>query len=235
MAKDASMSAWNRKRCSDMGKWIRRTIIAFVILFIFMIAWQWRQLSKKQEYRQEALLYFREEDYSKSIRYLKRGLRKHTLFSGKLDDDMRCYLAESYFRLEEYDKAAVIYDDLIGSQDNNALYYRLKGESCARQKKYEEAVKTYKKGFEKTGDTGFLLEQTQINIIRGDYEQALECVEQGIKADRKNKADFLFEKIALYEKELDYQKAYEAAREYTELYPDDERGRREYIFLSTRI
>ena len=47
--------------------------------------------------------------------------------------------------------------------------------------------------------------------------------------------DFMYGKIVIYEKAQEYDRAYEAAKKYVELYPDDEAGKKEYIFLSTRI
>lgn len=216
-------------------KWIIRTVIVLAALTCGIGVYHWRQLSVKQSLRDEALLYFHEEDYTKSIRYLKKALKKHTLFSGDLDDDMRCYLAESYFRLEEYDKAEVVYDDLIGSDDSNALYYLLKGESCLKREDYDKAAKTFKTGWKMTKDTRFLLKEADIYIREGKFKKALSCIDRGIEADSGNNADFLFQKIIICEKQLDYQGAYEAAEDYIEQYPDDERAKREYIFLSTRI
>ena len=45
----------------------------------------------------------------------------------------------------------------------------------------------------------------------------------------------MYGKIVIYEKAEAYDKAYEAAQKYVELYPDDEAGKKEYTFLSTRI
>ena len=45
----------------------------------------------------------------------------------------------------------------------------------------------------------------------------------------------MYVKIVIYKKAEAYDKAYEAAKKYVELYPDDEAGKKEYTFLSTRI
>ena len=44
----------------------------------------------------------------------------------------------------------------------------------------------------------------------------------------------MIKKVTLYEKTLDYDKAYEAAVDYTKLYPDDKKMAREVTFLKTR-
>ena len=39
----------------------------------------------------------------------------------------------------------------------------------------------------------------------------------------------MYGKIVIYEKAQEYDRAYEAAKKYVELYPDDEAGKKEYI------
>ena len=58
------------------------------------------------------MLYFKEEDYSKTISYLGQALKLQSVFAGKLDLDMTCYLAESHYQLKEYDEAEKIVDIL---------------------------------------------------------------------------------------------------------------------------
>ena len=41
--------------------------------------------------------------------------------------------------------------------------------------------------------------------------------------------------VAYYEKNIDYDKAYELASQLVETYPDYEDAQREYEFLSTRV
>ena len=49
-----------------------------------------------------ALLYFKEEDYSKTISYLEEALKRKSVFAREIDLDMTCYLAESHYQLKEY-------------------------------------------------------------------------------------------------------------------------------------
>ena len=50
-----------------MRKIIIRVAIAAVILLAGIGVFQWHNYQQKVEYRKEALLYFKEEDYSKTI------------------------------------------------------------------------------------------------------------------------------------------------------------------------
>ena len=86
-----------------MRKIIIRVVIAAVILLAGIGVFQWHNYQQKVEYRKEALLYFKEEDYSKTISYLGQALKLQSVFAGKLDLDMTCYLAESHYQLKEYE------------------------------------------------------------------------------------------------------------------------------------
>ena len=67
------------------------------------------------------------------------------------------------------------------------------------------------------------------------YEDALNYVLKGLALeDVSAMKQLMLKKVTLYEKTVDYNKAYEAAIEYTKLYPEDEKMKREVIFLSTR-
>ena len=73
-----------------MRKIIIRVAIIVVILLAGTGVFQWHNYQKKIEYRKEALLYFKEEDYSKTISYLEEALKRHSIFAGELDLDMTC-------------------------------------------------------------------------------------------------------------------------------------------------
>ena len=71
-----------------MRKIIIRVVIAAVILLAGIGVFQWHNYQQKVEYRKEALLYFKEEDYSKTISYLGQALKLQSVFAGKLDLDI---------------------------------------------------------------------------------------------------------------------------------------------------
>ena len=110
-----------------MGKIIRRTLIVFLLVALAAGYFQWNAYGQKTELREEALLYFKEEDYSKTIKYLQQALDKKSLFSEKIDHDMKCYMAESYYQLGLYEEAEEIYDQLLKSSQKEKKYYLLKG------------------------------------------------------------------------------------------------------------
>ena len=75
----------------------------------------------------------------------------------------------------------------------------------------------------------------EIYVEKQNYDKALKYVQKGIDQGGETKADFMYGKNVIYEKAEAYDKAYEAAKKYVELYRDDEAGKKEYTFLSTRI
>ena len=167
--------------------------------------------------------------------YLEEALKRQSVFAREIDLDMTCYLAESHYQLKEYDKAEKIYNKLINNDSKNAQYYMLKGECVAKSGDAQGAVKVYEQGWNHTQDTDFLEKICEIYVEKQNYDKALKYVQKGIEQGGETKADFMYGKIVIYEKAEAYDKAYEAAKKYIELYPDDEAGKKEYTFLSTRI
>ena len=218
-----------------MGKIIRRTLIVFLLVALAAGYFQWNAYGQKTELREEALLYFKEEDYSKTIKYLQQALDKKSLFSEKIDHDMKCYMAESYYQLGLYEEAEEIYDQLLKSSQKEKKYYLLKGRCFQAEEKYDEAVKTFEAGYEKTQESEFLKRICDLYMEQGEYDQALVYAEKGIQAGGESKKELMYQKVIIYEKSQDYQAAYDAVSEYCELFPEYKNAEKEMVFLSTRI
>ena len=226
-----------------MIKVIARILLVLLVVGGAFVFFEYRQYNNKVEKREEALQYFKDEDYAQSIRLLEEALEDKNLFSEKIDKDMKCYLAESYCLFQEYDKASELYDQMIEANPRQVSYYILQGEcqtaaGDAADKKieyYQAAQKTYERGYEKTGDLDFLKRLCQLCLDVKNYDAALSYADQGIKEGGDRAGEFLYCKIVIYEKEQDYESAYRAAAEYVKAYPEDEKGKKEYAFLSTRV
>ena len=225
-----------------MIKVIARILLIMILAGGVFVFFQYRQYNDKVEKREEALQYFKDEDYAQSIRLLENALEEKNIFSREIDEDIRCYLAESYYLFQEYDKASRLYEQMIHDNPRKASCYILQGEcqtaaGDAAGKKteyYEAARQTYEQGYEKTGDTDFLKRLCQLCLDVGKYPSAITYADRGIKDGGDRTADFHYYKIVIYEKAQDYEAAYRTAAEYVELYPDDQKGQKEYTFLSTR-
>lgn len=218
-----------------MSNIIRRTILVVLLVLLAVGYFQWNAFQQKTELREEALLYFKEEDYSKTIQYLGQALDKKSVFGNKIDQDMRCYMAESYYQLEQFDKAEEVYDQLLKSSEKEMKYYLLKGRCYQAEEKYDKAVEVFENGYEKTGDSEFLKQICDLYLEQGEYEQALAYADKGIKAGGDSKKELMYQKVIIFEKSQDYQAAYDAVCEYCELFPDDANAEKEMVFLSTRI
>ncbi len=80
--------------------------------------------------------------------------------------------------------------------------------------------------------------QNQLGICKmqmNDYEAALAAFEAGLASEDKTCMQTLkYNEIAAYEKLCQFQKAAALMESYLQLYPDDEKAKREYEFLKTR-
>lgn len=73
------------------------------------------------------------------------------------------------------------------------------------------------------------------DIAEGDYDGALGHIAQGLAVKGESgKQDLYFNEIVVYERKLDFETAKAKAKAYTEKYPTDKEGMREYAFLKTR-
>ena len=218
-----------------MGQFIRIIVIIILAVLIVLGGFQWRNYHKKSQCRENALLYFKEKDYEKAVSYLEEGLKQISVFGDDMDEDMSCYLAESYYQLGDYEKASKVYDSMLDKHPRDQKYMMLKAETLIAMGKREEAVRLYEKGWDTTKNTAFLREICDCYIAGKEYEKALEYAELGVKAGNGDSRDFLFLEIVIYENCQDYQSAYDAAVTYTTNYPEDEKGEKERKFLETRI
>lgn len=74
-----------------------------------------------------------------------------------------------------------------------------------------------------------------IALDKGEYDKALEYIEKGkVLEDQSNRKELLFDEIVYYEKQKDYNTAYEKAKAFMEEFPNDVDGKNEYDLLFTR-
>lgn len=181
------------------------------------------------------MIYFDEEDYQKSCQIFEDAMKMKCIFGDNLKKEMLCYQADGYYGLGEYDKAIEIYTALLKDNKNNKSLYLMQGACYQEAGDLGKAIDVYNAGWDKTKDIIFLKKLSKICIDLKDYDAALSYIKVGTKEGGEDIQEFLFDKIVIYERQLDYEKAYDAALEYCEKYPEDEKGRKERIFLSTRV
>ena len=218
-----------------MSKVIRNLCISLAVLLVIFCYVQWNHFGQKEELREDGLLYFKEQDYAKTIQYMERAQNISCLFASKIDEDMESYEAESYYQLKEYGKALELFGNLVDDHPKTDRFYMRKGQCYQGQKRYSKAIKTYQKGWEKTKEGVFLDKICDIYLSRDNYTTALKYVKQGAKEQGQLGQKFAFKTIVVYEYAENYDKAYQAAKVYCKKYPKDAKGSKELQFLESRI
>lgn len=142
--------------------------------------------------------------------------------------------ARIYFCLEDYDKAKSLLSSLVEEKNENAM--ELMGRVYLALDDTAHARKTYQELLEADGESAECYNGLVLCDLKDeDYTSAMENVNKGLaSAGNEGRRELLYNAIVVLEYQGDFAGALEKAREYTELYPADERGAREYTFLSTR-
>ncbi len=162
--------------------------------------------------------------------------------------------------IEYLQKALTEGGDEISDYDKGRLYYYLEdydnARNClekARNTGTAEAVLFLGRTYEALGDFNYASSvysdfisgtpespqiQNQLGICKmqmGDYEAALVAFEAGLACEDTTYMQTLkFNEIAACEKLARFEEAAALMKAYLQLYPDDERAKREYEFLKTR-
>ena len=139
-----------------------------------------------------------------------------------------------YYYLEDYEEAQKQLIGPVEAKYEPAMY--LIGKVYLALDDYEHALAIYQQiqselGADAESYNGLAL----CAMRREDYDTALSCISQGLELEgTAGKQELYFNEIVVYEKKLDFETAKLKAREYTERYPGDEAGQKEWTFLSSR-
>lgn len=218
----------------------KKVIIILVIILVLaaiggFFGYQAKQFRDQKRYRRHMVNAYKQEKYQTALDYQKDIERTKNIFSHLLEEDVSYYKADCYAKLEQYDKAIAIYNQMIEATPQDSKNYMLKGSCYMKQKQTKKALEVYKTGYETTADTVLLPNLAYCYMKLESYDMAKKIVQEGLASgDESIKKDLLFDEIVLYEKNLDYKTAYEKAKEYVNLYPDDKEGQKELTFLETR-
>lgn len=217
---------------------MKKIIAGAVLVLLFfagVIGYQAGEKRKQQELYKEAAVFYGEEDYKKAIQYFEEAREHDNIFTGKLKDEISYYQAEAYMNLGETKKAIDIYNHFIEENPKEEMNYTLKAYCLTSSNMYEEAAACYQSAYEATKKGEFLVWLCNLYLTMEDYEKAMEVVG---KTDDLSEDDAVkelkFLEIVIYEKQLEYDKAFEAAEAYCQAYPEDEKGQKERDFLESR-
>ncbi len=111
----------SRKRRRKSRKKKSRIDYRKVVLFIFIClvlifataAILSKFISHKNEYFDEALSYYTEQEYDKALELFNAALEENQLFSQNKDKNTKLYIADIYMKTGEYEKAISEYDEIL--------------------------------------------------------------------------------------------------------------------------
>lgn len=139
-----------------------------------------------------------------------------------------------YFYLQDYTKAQEYLASPVEAQHQGAM--ELMGQVYLALNDTVHARNMYQQYMTNFGETpeaynGIVL----CDIADGAYDSAIANAQTGLALEgEEGKRDLRYNTIVAYEMKLDFETAKAKAAEFVELYPEDEAGRKEYDFLSTR-
>lgn len=139
-----------------------------------------------------------------------------------------------YYYLGEYERAYMALEE-AREKGGEASYLYL-GRAYEATGDYNYAANVYNSYLSSYEGSAELYNQLGLcEMARGDYQKALEAFQSGMRLeDNPILQTMSFNEIAAYEYLGEYEKAAALLNNYLNNYPDDERARREYGFLSTR-
>ena len=113
----------------------------------------------------------------------------------------------------------------------------LLGQTGEKQGDYNYAISVYKNYLSEHPDSAEIYNQLGMCQIRqGDYDSAISSFEAGLALDDKNfRQALLLNEITAKEYLGDFAGAKSMMTSYLESYPDDAAGKREMVFLETRV
>lgn len=160
--------------------------------------------------------------------YLKRALS-----IDKEPDKNNFEKGKIYYYLAQYDKARAELDKVNGISEPEAVLYLARTYEKLDDPEY--AQRLYREYLELDSRDGNIYNMLALAAMStGDYEEALETVQEGIEKAEYGMQDLYHNEIVIYEKLADFDTAKEKMEVYLENYPDDEVAAKEYIFLKTR-
>jgi len=148
------------------------------------------------------------------------------------------HLGQIYYYLEQYEQAQLVLSDPAAEKYIPAM--QLLGEVYLAQEDYSHAHSIYQSIRDENGESSLVYNGlTLCAIASGEYSLALEYITAGLAIEDESEEEdaqqsLRFNEIIVYEKLLDFQTALVKAESYYALYPTDEAGHRELVFLRTR-
>ncbi|MDX1653387.1 MAG: hypothetical protein R3277_12895 [Brumimicrobium sp.] len=118
-------------------------------------------------------------DFKKSVKYKQKLIK---LDPGAIE--YRFDLAETYLKIEKYDKTLGVLNEIIADNMDNPSVYQMKSDVYLLKENISAAIATIEKGIEKFPDDGKLYFYAgRYAMMQKEYENALSYFEEGILKD----------------------------------------------------
>lgn len=185
-----------------------------------------------QEYAQKGYDCVKKQ-LSKNVTALLSGGQANSLTTGERRDLNQCGQL-AYFS-GNYQEAYQYYEILYQSGDSSAALYM--GHCLAEAGEYERAMELLNAYKETDGDNPLADAKIVYCYMQlGQYEEALALVDEALNQEGQTlQQELLYEKGVALERKGEFDSAFDCFAQYVEQYPGEEKGKREYDFLVTRI
>ena len=161
---------WKRKKNKR-----RLTILGIVLAILLVIGgiFEFTEYRKESSYRLVGIEYFKQQDYEEAQKQFEKALDHHNIFGKNLTQDVRYYLAESYFLDEEYEKALNLYQEISRKEKNKGYAECYIGASYAKLGDTDRAKEMFEKSISLGNEEGYhYLSKMYYDL--GDYDKAIE-------------------------------------------------------------
>lgn len=173
--------------------------------------------------------YIEKDMEADGTRYLEAALKTEPK-----DVQDYCDRGRVYYYMEDYANAQKELIEAANQESTEAvlllgMVYLAQNDVSNARAMYQEYVS--KEGASAKGYNGLAL----CDIQEGNYSEALANITNGLpSATTEEMQSLLFNEIVVYEKMLDFSTALQKAKEYLEMFPEDEAAAKELAFLKTR-
>lgn len=140
--------------------------------------------NKKRALRGKGVIFYKQGEFAKAEELFKEALTMDT--EKDLNEDISCYLADTYMQQEKYDQALAVVDRLL-ENEKEAYVYAIrakisvaKGDIEAATKDYEEAIKLEKEDY-----TYYILKYEMLKEA-GKEDEANKSLEDALQLEAKS-------------------------------------------------
>lgn len=178
-------------------------------------------------------VYMKTGEYQLAVSEYDKILEYKAADTGEVKDLQKLASAMYDFSIGNYAGSLEILEKY--AETGNTELYMYVGTCYGQIKDYNNMFSAYEKYISEYGFNSYIYAQYAAYYMSiDDYEQALSYVRNGYDSDSTYRPDLMLIEVVYYEKQTDYNTAFNLVKELLADYPDNVSAKREYIFLCTR-